>query len=153
MSPGDHPPSSSAAHLATVHPLLLVGAGGAAGSLLRHGVISLPVDPSIAVLVLNVVGSLALGSITAWLQHAASPLHGVAGRARDHWSALLGLGLCGGLTTFSTHMVDVAQRLDDASAGTAVVSLIGTAVLAVLAAAVGYESIRRAVTSDDAAAT
>jgi len=128
----------------SVHPLALVGLGGAVGSVARHIVVSGPADPSIAVFLLNVVGSLALGSITAWLQHARSSLHGDAGEAKPHWAALLGLGLCGGLTTFSTHMVDVAQRLDSSETETALLSLFGTAAAAIAAAAVGYELTRRA---------
>lgn len=127
------------------HPLALVGLGGALGSLLRHGVTSTQLEPSIAVFLLNVAGSLVLGSITAWLQHSDSPLHGNAGEAREHWAALLGLGLCGGLTTFSTHMVDVAERLDGSSSTAAMVSLLGTAVVAIVAAGGGYELTRRTV--------
>lgn len=122
---------------------MLVGVGGALGSLVRHGMTSTQLNTSVAVLVLNVAGSFALGSITAWLHHAKSAWHGTAGEARDRWAALLGLGFCGGLTTFSTHMVDVAQRLDSSSMVSAVVSLLVTALLAVAAAAIGYELTRR----------
>ncbi len=144
MTSGRLRPSADA--ITRAHPLILVGLGGALGSLVRHGVTSIQLNASVAVLVLNVAGSLALGSITAWLQHSGSPLHGNAGEARDHWAALIGLGLCGGLTTFSTHMVDVAQRLDSSSLSTALVSLVSTAVLAIAAAATGYELTKRTST-------
>jgi len=144
MTSGRLPAPSVASRIVSVHPLALVGLGGAVGSVARHIVVSGPADPSIAVLLLNVVGSLALGSITAWLQHARSSLHGDAGEAKPHWAALLGLGVCGGLTTFSTYMVDVAQQLDSSGVETALLSLLGTAVAAIAAAAAGYELTRRA---------
>jgi len=127
------------------HPLLLVALGGATGSLVRHGVTSTTLRESIAIFLLNVVGSLALGAMAAWLQHAESPLLGVAREASGHWAALLGLGFCGGLTTFSTHMVDVAQRLDSSSWTGALLSLLGTTAVAIAAAGIGYEAVRRTV--------
>ena len=136
---------STVRQITRAHPLALVGLGGASGSLARHGVVSTPLDPSVAVFILNVIGSLALGAPTAWLQHSNSPFHGTSGEARVHWLSLLGLGFCGGLTTFSTHMVDVAQRLDSSSTTSALISLLATAGVATAAAGAGYEAARRAI--------
>ncbi len=143
MASGEPLERSTAPQITRVHPLLLVGLGGAAGSLARHGVVSTPLDPSVAVFILNVLGSLALGALTAWLQHGDTRFHGTTGGARVHLSSLLGLGFCGGLTTFSTHMVDVAQRLDSSSWASALLSLLATAGFATAAAGAGYEAARR----------
>lgn len=128
-----------------VHPLLLVVIGGGVGSLARHSVVSIHSDPVTAVFLLNIAGSLLLGSLTAWTQHSASTLHGPDGELRGHWSALLGLGFCGGLTTFSTHMVDVAQRLNSSAPSSAVIPLVATTAMAIMAAGAGYEGTRRQI--------
>lgn len=154
MATGDFTRRSPVPQIARVQPLVLVGLGGATGSLVRHGVVSTALDPTLAVFLLNVAGSLILGALTAWLQHAGSPWHGPAGEAKRHWSSLLGLGFCGGLTTFSTHMVDVATRLDGThrinSASSALVSLFGVAGVAIAAAVLGYEGTRRRSTRTSA---
>lgn len=144
---------SAVARVQSVHPFLLIGIGGALGSLARHGVLSAATNDSATVFALNIVGSFALGALTAWLQHSRSALLGSAGEAREHWAAFLGVGLCGGLTTFSTHMVDVAQRLDASAFGEALFSLIGTAAVAIASAGVGYELVRRSARTPDGVST
>lgn len=140
-------PSSTPSPPTTVaRTFALVGAGGAIGSLLRHGALSTSVDPSVMVVVLNVLGSLALGGLTAWIQHDhAAPPTGLP--SREQWVLLLGLGACGGLTTFSTHMVDVAERLGS-TPGAAALSLAGTALLAVSAASIGFGVLRSVLLAD-----
>lgn len=128
-----------------VHPFLLVIIGGGIGSLARHGVISIHSDPTVAVFLVNIVGSVLLGSLTAWTQHSGSTLLGADGELRAHWSGLLGLGFCGGLTTFSTHMVDVAQRLDASGPGAAAIPLISTTAMAIVAAGIGYQTTRQRI--------
>lgn len=132
-----------AATNARVRQLLLVGVGGAAGSLIRHGIVSTSLSLTVSVIVLNTIGSLAIGVLTGWLQHSARLQHETGHGRRSQWSSLLGVGFCGGLTTFSTHVVDVAQRLGSSSPISAAASLVGTTVLAVTAAAAGYEVARR----------
>lgn len=142
MSPIEHDQQPS---LSRVHPLVLVILGGGLGSLARHGAISIHSDPIAAVFLLNIVGSLLLGSLTAWTQHSASTLLGANGALRGHWSGLLGLGFCGGLTTFSTHMVNVAQRLDASGFGAAAIPLLSTAAMAIMAAGIGYQATRQRI--------
>jgi CrcB protein len=86
---------------------LLVALGGALGSVLRY-----LTDQHIArrakstfpwgTLTVNTVGSAILGVLTAWSLHGTEP-----GAVR----ALLGVGLCGGLTTFSTFSYETLRLL------------------------------------------
>ena len=91
--------------------LVVVGAAGAAGSLGRHLLdVGLrrwrPNGPSTGILVANVVGSLVLGLLT--------------GVAADHvvdpdLRLAVAIGFCGGLTTFSTYVAQVAEQLEGGS--------------------------------------
>lgn len=74
-------------------PLLLVALGGGVGAIGRYALVrALPSRMPWAVLIANVVGSLLLGVLLA----------GASGDLR----LLLGVGFCGGLTTFSTFALD-----------------------------------------------
>lgn len=138
QSAGSPPTARSAPSLG------LVAIGGGIGSLARHGAVSTElVGPTVSVFVLNVAGSLLLGALGAWWRR--SPIHGAESRPvldTTGWTALLGTGFCGGLTTFSTHMVDVAGRLDTAPFHAAW-SLAATAATAVAAAASGFTLMDR----------
>jgi CrcB protein len=83
-------------------------------------------DPARGTLVVNVAGSAALGAV---LGLADVP----------EWVlALVGVGFCGALTTFSTFGADVVRLVDERVLGRAVAYLIATLVLGVGAAAAGY---------------
>ena len=71
--------------------VLLVAAGGAAGAVLRHLVTLPPLGSVRGVLLVNVVGSAALGGLVA-----------LADRLPPGLFLLLGTGVCGALTTWST---------------------------------------------------
>lgn len=115
--------------LPAVVPLLTVGLGGIAGSALRW-LVSTSIGPDNqmwSIFVLNVAGSLLLGVLVA---HPA--------RSNSNLALLLGVGFAGGLTTFSTFAVDIAQHLDEGTIGTAVINGTGTTAFALLAAGIGY---------------
>lgn len=99
--------------------LLVVGAGAAAGGMLRHTISSsshITARPSgklWSIAIINITGSAALAAVAC-----AAPLH-------PRGRLLLGTGMCGGFTTFSTFAVDVvglveAQRFATAGAYVAV---------------------------------
>lgn len=89
-------------------PYLLVAIGGGLGSVLRYGIgrlvasCSSEMSPMWATGLVNLVGSFALGCIVM----------SVGGSQRGHpMVLLLGVGLCGGFTTFSTLSMEVADLL------------------------------------------
>ncbi len=109
--------------------LLIVGIGGSTGSALRWLVTTSmgPENGNLSIFIVNVAGSLLLGLLAAHPNRRNSTL-----------SLLLGVGFAGGLTTFSTFAVDVAQQLDAGQLLAASVNSVGTTVAALLAAGIGY---------------
>lgn len=113
--------------------LVLVGVGGAVGALLRHAVTQLlPVSPDgfpTATFLTNLSGSFALGLLLERL--AAS------GRDSERAKLLLGTGLLGAFTTYSTLAVEVVLLGRHGHVGLGLVYALGSAVLGVAAAAAG----------------
>ncbi|QRV01529.1 fluoride efflux transporter CrcB [Arcanobacterium phocisimile] len=109
--------------------IFLIGAAGGFGAVCRYWVdagtkmaITTPTPFSTAVI--NMLGSFFLGFIAATQFDPA-------------WSVVLGVGFCGGFTTFSTASVEVAILLRDKRRLYAVNYAVLMCVLSVLAAAVG----------------
>ena len=80
----------------------------------------------LATVLVNVLGSFVLGLVSG-LSLLLGPL----------WTAALGVGLCGGYTTFSTAMVDAVRLMRDRRGGAALAAVLGTLLWSLLAAAVG----------------
>jgi len=116
--------------------LIAVGAGGAIGALARYGLkVAVPVSSGsfpVATLVVNVVGAVILGALSAI---PASRLS-LSSRTR----ALVGPGFCGGLTTFSTMSLETSN-LWSKTAPTAVsyiaISVIGAPLAVVVGRLIG----------------
>jgi CrcB protein len=87
---------------------LAVGAGGAIGSMARHGVNRIVLEgwPAVrfplATLVVNVVGSCVFGVLAGLI--ASNRLE-----MRAHWREFVFVGILGGFTTFSTFAGDVVM--------------------------------------------
>ena len=114
------------------HPVVLIGAGGALGSNLRYGIghllnqMAIPIPIPIATTVINILGSLILGC--------------VAGSTADRTQSvylLLGVGLCGGFTTFSTLSLELVEQLQSGKFGLALVECVLNVVLGVAALYLG----------------
>ena len=106
--------------------LFLLGLAGAAGALGRYGLgAALGTGPA-TTLGINVLGSFLLGLLLA-----ATPV------PRDV-QIVLGTGLLGAFTTFSTFTVETAELVRDGRALAAGVYVIGSVTLGLAAAAVGY---------------
>ncbi len=115
------------------HPVFLVGIGGAIGSNLRYGVgcwlghfATSPYQFPIATTTINVLGSLILG--------------GIAGSVTDRTQAiylLMGVGFCGGFTTFSTFSLELVEQLQRGKIGLALLECVLNVVLGVTALYLG----------------
>jgi CrcB protein len=108
-------------------PVLLVGAGGTFGALARFGV-----DTwlgSRGVLVVNVLGSVALGALVA------APLDGQV-------LLVFGTGFCGAFTTFSSFAVRVAERAEADEIGGAVRYAALMLVAALVGVSVGATAVQ-----------
>jgi CrcB protein len=115
-----------------LHSSLLVALGGGAGAWLRHtvGRAALAVlGPGAAgafpwaTLACNVAGSFAMGLLAGWLGR-----HGAAGG--ETWRLLLGVGLLGGFTTFSSFSLEFVLLVQRGAVGLAA----GYAAVSVIAA-------------------
>ena len=98
---------------------LLVFVGGGIGAALRHGVNvgsarTLGFSFPWGTLIVNVVGSLAMGLLAAWFAFRADT--GVSQHAR----LFLTTGILGGFTTFSAFSLDVALLWERGAPGAAV---------------------------------
>lgn len=110
-------------------PLLFAGAAlaGGAGAVLRYladlGVATLAGRRfPWGIMLVNITGSFALGIVTGVLPDAVF---------------LLGAGLLGGYTTFSTAMLDTVALWRDGEHGASVFNAVGMLLLGLLAAGVG----------------
>ena len=113
----------------------VIALGGGVGSLLRYG-LAQAVRPAAdgfptATLITNVLGSLLLGMLIVAVTEVWRPHHLVR--------PLLGTGLLGGFTTFSTFAVEARGLGGGVAAGYVVASLSG----GLLAAAAGMALVRR----------
>jgi CrcB protein len=113
----------------TPQDVVLVGLGGALGSLTRWALADVTPAPW-GTFLANLTGCLVIGALAGWLfvRH-------------PHLRLLLGVGFLGGYTTFSAHLLDAHDLLGEPVALTAYVG--GTLVTCVLAALVGLAVGRR----------
>jgi CrcB protein len=114
------------------HPVVLIGAGGAVGSNLRYGIghllsqIAFPIPIPIATTAINILGSLILGCIAG----------SVSDRTQSTY-LLLGVGLCGGFTTFSTFSLELVEQLQSGKIGLALMECALNVILGVAALYLG----------------
>lgn len=113
--------------------LLLVSLAGGVGAAMRlivDGLVRARVAAAfpVSTLVINLSGSLLLGLVTGLAAGAVLPVA---------YATVLGTGLLGGYTTFSTASYETVRLLEDRRYGAAVGYGLGGLVLAVAAASVG----------------
>ncbi|MCP1502350.1 CrcB protein [Curtobacterium herbarum] len=114
--------------------LVVVAVGGGLGAALRFvldGVVKARVTRfPLGTLLINVSGSLVLGFVTGL---------GEAGTLAAPMVAVLGTGMMGGYTTFSTASVETVQLLRSGKTRLAVLNGLGMLVVSVGAAALGLQ--------------
>ena len=121
---------------------LLVFLGGGAGAVARFGVGVAWLRwlgaerPWGATLLINVVGGLAMGGLVAFLAS-----RGAAGLER--WRLLIGVGLLGGFTTFSTFSLETALMIERRAYGLAAGYALSSVVLSIIGLFVGLTLGRR----------
>ncbi|WP_234735940.1 fluoride efflux transporter CrcB [Tellurirhabdus bombi] len=117
------------------NPFWLVFIGGGLGSVARYGVgrYLQPLYPAsfpAGTLIVNVVASLVLGLLMGWLA--------VRYAERDSYRLLIGVGFCGGLSTFSTFSADTLLLLQQGRLGTALGNILINVSFCLTASWVGF---------------
>ncbi|MFP1131658.1 fluoride efflux transporter CrcB [Asticcacaulis sp. W401b] len=120
--------------------LLLVMIGGALGSAARYGLARLwpaaamPFGWPIGTFAANLLGGLMMGLLAGWL---------LARGGDERLRLLLGVGVLGGFTTFSTYSLEVAHMLERRDYGLAGLYAVSSAALAILAVMIGLFVFRK----------
>ena len=121
--------------------LVLVFLGGGFGAVIRYLVgigwvrLAGPGQPYMATAIINVTGSLIMGLLIGYLAR----LSGVS----DRWRLLLGVGVLGGYTTFSSFSLEAVMMMERKAYGVAAAYIAGSALLGVLGLVLGLSLMRR----------
>jgi CrcB protein len=116
---------------------ILVGAGGAIGSVLRHGLnqwshARWPGTFPLGIFAINVIGSVAIGVLAGL---AASGRWSVSVETRTFFMA----GVLGGFTTFSSFSLDTLTLLRGGQYAYAIANVLGQVVLSLIGVAAGFQ--------------
>ncbi len=114
--------------------LLAIGLGGFIGSILRYG-IGKSVDGKFSgafpwgTLTVNIVGSFIIGLIYMLMLRKIG--------ITENWRLFLGVGFCGGFTTFSAFAWENVNLLDQKLIGTSLLYIVTSVILGLLAIVAG----------------
>ncbi|MFY8199824.1 MAG: fluoride efflux transporter CrcB [Pirellula staleyi] len=115
-----------------LQPMVLVGLGGAIGSVARYGVgllllqVSLAMQMPLATTIVNISGSFALGCLAGSSSDRSQPFY-----------LFLAVGCCGGFTTFSTFSLEMVEHLQQGRLGVALLECMANVALGAGALYVG----------------
>lgn len=118
--------------------LLLVALGGAVGASLRFGINLAMVTWfgkafPYATLTVNIIGSFFMGLLFSAIEHGII--------ADQTWRALVGIGLLGAFTTFSTFSMDTLLLLQQQEWFKAILNILLNVCVCIFAAAVGMQAL------------
>ncbi len=120
---------------------LLVAGGGALGAMARHWVYNARPLPgqlsALATFLINVAGSLLIGVMYVLVTEKA--------HLSPEWRSLVSVGFLGAFTTYSTYSLDALQLLQQGALGTALLYLVGTMLVCLLAVYAGVQLTRIAM--------
>lgn len=120
-------------------PFLLVGLGGAIGAMLRYGVGvtvgSLANGFPAATLVVNIVGSLAMGLLIGLLARTTPQL-------QNEIRLFVAIGVLGGFTTFSSFSLDAITLLERGDLALAAAYIGGSVLLSLAGLTLGLWAVR-----------
>jgi CrcB protein len=112
---------------------LLVAAGGALGAMARYWVYNAGPFPGqksvLATFLINVAGSLLIGVMYVLLTERA--------QLAPEWRSLVSVGFLGAFTTYSTYSLDALQLLQQGAVANALLYLVGTMLVCLLAVYAG----------------
>lgn len=102
--------------------ILLVGLGGAIGSILRYIISKILNEQvsssfSLGTFAVNTIGCFIIGAVTSYAQK-----HGISSETK----LLLTTGLCGGFTTFSTFSLENIQLIDTNQNPSSLIYIVST---------------------------
>ena len=123
--------------------LLLVGAGGASGAIARYltGLAYMRLfgssRPYLATAFINVTGGLLMGLLVGLLALKVA-------EGGERWRLLLGVGVLGGYTTFSSFSLEAVMLMERREYGAMSVYVIGSVLLSLLSLMFGLFVARRA---------
>ena len=145
--------AAKAPAMTTASPLAasgLVALGGGVGALLRYqagrtltGLLGPAAVASFpwATLLVNIIGSLAMGLLAGWLARHGPSINGGSG---ETWRLLVGVGLLGGFTTFSAFSLEMMLLIERGQATTAFVYAAISVLAGVTALYIGLIAMRLA---------
>jgi CrcB protein len=117
---------------------MLVATGGALGAMARYWVYNAGPFPGqksvLATFFINVAGSLLIGMTYVLITER--------GMLSPEWRSLVSVGFLGAFTTYSTYSLDALQLLQQGAVATALLYLIGTMLVCLLAAYAGLQLTR-----------
>ena len=128
-----------------MNPVLAVFLGGGAGAVLRYlggvawGRLGGSDHPWLATLVINVLGGLAMGVLISGLALRGGP-------DQERWRLLLGVGVLGGFTTFSTFSLETVMLIQRKDWLTVVIYVSGSVILSVAGVMAGLHLTRKFLT-------
>lgn len=123
-----------------MYPVLLVGIGGALGSIARYGSGVLvgciwPTTFPLATMLVNIIGSLIMGLFIGWLA-----------RTTPDWQAdarlFVAVGVLGGFTTLSSFSLDTVVLLERGEIGQAALYVLGSVLISIAALFIGLLVMR-----------
>jgi len=117
-----------------IKQFLLVGVGGALGSVLRYAGNLLYSNRSFPVttMLINIIGSFVIGIVIAY---------SIKSNASSNWKLFFATGLCGGFTTFSAFSLENLLLIQNGKFFLSLFYIIGSIVMGITAAWLGYKLI------------